>query len=786
MGLRTGTALGPYEILAPIGAGGMGEVYRAHDPRIGRDVAVKVLPAASEPERQRRFEQEARAAGALNHPNVLAVYDVGTHDGAPYIVSELLAGETLRGRMGGAPLPVRKALDYAVQVARGLAAAHEMGIVHRDLKPENLFVTKDGRVKILDFGLAKLGPEAPPGTHTPGLEPSAKDTATETLRGTLVGTLGYMSPEQVEGRSADARSDVFCFGSVLYEMVTGRRAFGAATVPETLTAILKGDPLETAPSAVERAPGLERVLRHCLEKSPDERFQSARDLAFALETLSDPAETVPARAPAAILGVRRRRWVVGLALGVVASLTLAGLARKDRLRSWLTRAGGAQGIESLAVLPLENPSGYPDQEYLTDGMTGALISALGRIEALRVISYTSAMQFKGVHKPLPDIARELNVDAVVEGSVLQVGQRVRITARLIRAVPERQLWTDSYDRELGDVLGLSSEVARAISHEIQITLTAEDEVRLAARRPVAPEVQEAYLRGRHFLNEHTAEGYRRGLEWLQRAIDKDPGFAPAYAGMATYYVREGDLTKAKPAAVRALQLDDTLADAHSARAEIAVHQEWDWETADRELERALELNPADDGALTLGAKLLYIKGHVDEAIEFARKALDLDPLSPLRSDILASAYATGGRCDEAIELGQRTLGLYPHRSLTLGWLGYCYMEEGSYAEAIELIQKGIRYSGGSALLTGLLGVAYAKAGRADDARRLLGELASHPEARAEVETTLGDKEAALASLKEALETRDYFVVWLKTNPRFDPLRSDPRFQDLLRRLNLPR
>jgi serine/threonine protein kinase/dipeptidyl aminopeptidase/acylaminoacyl peptidase len=325
MGLKTGTAVGPYEILAPIGAGGMGEVYRARDPRIGRDVAVKVLPAAasSEPERLRRFEQEARAAGALNHPNVLAVYDVGTHGGVPYIVSELLAGETLRSRMGGTALPLRKALDYAVQVARGLAAAHEKGIVHRDLKPENLFVTKDGRVKILDFGLAKLGPEAPVPQTSPGPELSAVETATGTLPGTLLGTLGYMSPEQVQGLAADARSDIFAFGAVLYEMITGRRAFRAETAPETLTAILKEDPLETVPTDVALAPGPERVLRHCLEKGPGERFQSAQDLAFALEALSGISETRSRRTSAPAPG--RRRWMLATAAGGLALAVTVGV-----------------------------------------------------------------------------------------------------------------------------------------------------------------------------------------------------------------------------------------------------------------------------------------------------------------------------------------------------------------------------------------------------------------------------------------------------------------------------
>jgi Tol biopolymer transport system component len=331
MSLDAGTAVGPYEIVAPIGAGGMGEVYRARDPRIGRDVAVKILPSAAsgEPERQRRFEKEARAAGALNHPNVLAVYDVGTHEGVPYIVSELLEGETLRARIGGSPLPTRKALDYAVQVARGLAAAHEKGIVHRDLKPDNLFVTKDGRVKILDFGLAKLGPEGPLDLGDPDLDLSAMETATGTLPGTLLGTLGYMSPEQVQGLPPDARSDIFAFGTVLFEMLMGRRAFKAPTAPETLTAILRVDPLETTGAEGPLPPGLERVLRHCLEKSPDERFQSAKDLAFALEALSGPADTATTRTLQP--GAGKRRWRTAAIAGALGVALAAGLLLG---RSW--------------------------------------------------------------------------------------------------------------------------------------------------------------------------------------------------------------------------------------------------------------------------------------------------------------------------------------------------------------------------------------------------------------------------------------------------------------------
>jgi hypothetical protein len=406
MSLQAGTFVGPYEIIAPLGAGGMGEVYRARDPRIGREVAVKVLPAAasSEPERQRRFEQEARAAGVLNHPNVLAVYDVGEYDGAPYIVSELLAGATLRSRIGAGPLPVRKALDYAVQVARGLAAAHEKGIVHRDLKPENLFVTRDGRVKILDFGLAKLGPEAAFLPAAPGSGLSALETVTGTVPGTLLGTLGYMSPEQVQGLAADARSDIFSFGTVLCELITGRRAFKAETAPETLTAILKEDPLETAGIELAVSPGLERVLRHCLEKSPDERFQSARDLAFALEALSGLSDMASMKAPRRALGGRRWRLAaVGAALIMTTTLgVIAGRSgwktEPPRFTQLTFRAGAVSAArfspdgETIAYSaawdggPLElYTKGPNDRESRPFGLQHARVLSISRLGEVAVL-----------------------------------------------------------------------------------------------------------------------------------------------------------------------------------------------------------------------------------------------------------------------------------------------------------------------------------------------------------------------------------------------------------------
>ncbi|MDQ2911850.1 MAG: serine/threonine-protein kinase, partial [Chloroflexota bacterium] len=429
MTLAAGSCLGPYEIVAPLGAGGMGEVYRARDPRLGREVAIKVLPVAfsADADRLRRFEKEARAASALDHPNILVIHDIGRHESAPYVVSELLEGETLRERLVGTALPARKAIDYGIQIAEGLAAAHEKGIVHRDLKPENLFVMKDGRVKILDFGLAKLtrlevasGPLTEAPTVTAGTEP-----------GVILGTVGYMSPEQVRGQPADHRSDIFSFGSILYEMLTGRRAFRGDSAIEAMNAILKEEPPELSRPSQDVSPSLQRIVRRCLEKSLEERFQSARDLAFALrETASGSAGAQTAAALPASPS-RPILWYTSLGIAVVVLLVVLIAINAGGLRERLRGRATGPRIQSLAVLPLENFSRDPEQDYFADGMTDALITDLAQIGALRVISRTSVMRYKGTKKSLREIGRELNVEGLVEGSVVRAGDRVRITAQLI-------------------------------------------------------------------------------------------------------------------------------------------------------------------------------------------------------------------------------------------------------------------------------------------------------------------------------------------------------------------
>src|SRR5512143_1770292 len=550
MSLAPGTRLGPYEIVAPIGAGGMGEVYRAKDPRLGRDVAIKVLPASfsADPDRLRRFEQEARAAGILNHPNITAVHDIGTHESAPYVVQELLEGDTLRSALAGGKLTPRKAVDFALQIAHGLAAAHEKGIVHRDLKPEDLFVTRDDRLNILDFGLAELTHQEK-GGHATDLPTASAGTEP----GVVMGTLGYMSPEQVRGEPVDARSDIFSFGAILYEMLSGRRAFRGATAADTISAILREEPVELSQGAPNIAPSLERVVRHCLEKSPAARFHSARDVAFALEESASASAAAPAAAwPAG--NVRRPGRQIALA-GAAIAILVGVLVGVRPLRELLRGGTGARAIQSIVVLPFENFSRDPEQEYFADGMTEELITGLTQIRSLRVISRTSAMQYKGTKKQVPEIGRELNVDAVLEGSVQRSGQRVRITAQLVRAGTDQHVWAKSYERDLKDVLSLQSDVAEAVAREVRAALTPQEQTRLDSSRPVDPEVHELYLRGRQHVNMGVEKELREAIRLFEQALAKDPrdarswaGLADAWTGLSDFYLppREA-MPKAKEA-----------------------------------------------------------------------------------------------------------------------------------------------------------------------------------------------------------------------------------------------
>ena len=621
MTLQSGTRLGHYEIVSLLGSGGMGEVYRAKDEHLSRDVAIKVLPSGTlaDDHSRERFRKEALALSRLNHPNIATVHDFDAQEGVDFIAMELVEGVSLTERVKAGPLAEKEISDLGSQIADALDEAHERGVVHRDLKPGNIAVTPKGRVKVLDFGLAKM------------LRPVSDEATTEALtqEHAVAGTLPYMSPEELRGEKADHRSDLFSFGVVLYEMATGRRPFEHTLSTALADAIIHKPPEPPSTHNQKVSPGLESIITKALDKEPDRRYQSAREMRVDLERLNASVSgVVPKQKP-----FRAVRWlwaaacVVAVATGVLL-LDVGGL--RDRLVG-----ESAPRIDSIAVLPLENLSGDPEQEYFADGMTDALIADLAKIGALKVISRTSVMQYKGARKPLPEIAHELSVDGVVEGSVLREGDRVRITVQLIEAATDQHLWTERYERELTSILALQGEVARAIASKIEVTVSPEEEVRLASARPVAPEVHEAYLKGRYYWNKRTEDGMKRGLEYFQQAINDDPEYAPPYVGLAdsfnmiAFYSNAPPMEvypKAKAAALKALEIDDTIAEAHASLA-AAQAGEWDWLAAEREFQRAIELNPSYAlGHQWYAGLYLNAVGRLDEATAEFKRA-QLDPLS---------------------------------------------------------------------------------------------------------------------------------------------------------------
>ena len=796
MTLVAGTRLGPYEVIGPLGAGGMGEVYRARDERLDRDVAIKVLPErfAKDPAALARFEREAKALAALSHPNVLGILDFGRHEGVAYAVTELLEGETLRARLARSTPSWREAVEVGVAIADGVAAAHSRGIVHRDLKPENVFLTSDGRVKVLDFGVARRDPVS-----------SSQDRSrlptmtTYTEPGTLMGTVGYMSPEQVSGQAGDARSDIFAMGCVLYEMVTGARAFSGTTGAETLAAILRDDPPELARLRSDLPPGLAGIVGHCLAKKPDQRFQSARDLSFNLKAiLAGSAGSTPSL----VAGPSRPRFVNRLAILAVVTGILAAV-----VFVWTNRKGAASRanvIQSLAVLPLDNLSRDPEQEYFADGMTDELITELSQIGSLRVVSRTSVMQYRGTKKSLPQIAKELNVDAVVEGSIARSGNRITIKTRLIQAATDRSLWGQSYERDFQEVRNVQSEAARAIVKQIQIRLTPQEQERLARSRPINPEAYEAYLKGRFYWYKLTADDCERSLDFFKRAIEKDPSYAPAYAGIAETYgtmvwngwlsPNEG-LQKLEAGALKARELDDGLGVAHQALAYVRFGKDWNWPEAEREFQRALALNPQDAAFHRFYADFLKSQGRWSEAIAQSKRAQELDPLSVETNVSLGSKYYWARRYDEAIEQYKKTLELDPKYPLVHDYLADAYAQKGAYAEAAAEEQNYLRLSGdeegAAALGRDFAASGYGKAIRNQYQRNL--ELLKSAPKEAYISpmffvftyARLGERDQAFTWLEKAYEEHQPWLAYLRTDPQFDDLRSDPRFADLVRRVGIP-
>ena len=786
MTLPAGTRLGPYEVLSPLGAGGMGEVYRALDTRLDREVAVKVLPErlAEDPAALSRFEREAKALAALSHPNVLTILDFGQQDRVAYAVMELLEGETLRARLLRARMSWREAAELGFELADGLAAAHSRGIIHRDLKPENVFLTSHGRAKILDFGLARReGPsEAQDQTH--------QQTQTQvTEPGSVMGTVGYMSPEQVSGVAADARSDIFSLGCVLHEMVSGARPFAGRTHGEVLAAILRDEPPDLSGRALP--PELVGVIRHCLQKKPEQRFQSARDLAFALKAIGSGSAVTT---PSPVAPVRRSRKL-GISIAA-AAVVLAGLG----VALWRGLPSARDAVHSIAVLPFQNLSNDPSQDYFVDGMTEELIANLAKVGNLRVISRTSAMQYKGAKKPLPQIARELHVDSVVEGSVMRSGERVRITVQLIQAATDEHLWAESYEKDLTDVLSAQADAARAIVAGIKVRLTPDEGKRLAAPRPIDPEAYDAYLKGRYYHYKFTPEDYEKSLEFFRKAIDKDPTYALAYAGMAHTYATitfEGLLrpkdgsAKCEASAKKAYELNPSLGEVHFALA-VCANLRWNGRRGTKEYEIALALSPQDAVIRLFHAHDLRSAGRWEEAIAEEKRAEELDPLSIETSRSVGSTFFWAGRYDEAIRQFKKAIELDPNEPRAHDLLADGYSRKKMYREAIAEEQKYLVLSGdedgAQDLGRDFVAKGYREAMQALYRKTLvLTEQAARqvyvsPVQFAILYAQLGEKEQAFALLQKAFEERQPSLNVLLTDPQFEPLRSDPRLAQLARRV----
>lgn len=772
----------------------MGEVYRARDTRLVRIVALKILSQnlSLDADRLRRFEQEARLASSLNHPNIISVYEFGLQDGVPYLAAELLDGETLRQKIKSGRIPLRKAVDWGVQIAEGLAAAHGKGIIHRDLKPENIFITTDGRLKILDFGLAKLreSDSAGPGDDNP-------TRSLDSGAGTIVGTPGYMAPEQIRRSGIDHRIDLFALGAILFEMFTGTRAFQGPSAVETLNAVLNLDPMEKVSfEGLPAALGL--IVRRCLEKQPEERLQSARDLAFELESFSE----FSGRRMFAVDSRRARAVAGGMFVTLLLVLIVGGGVWWNRSQSKdrLIGAGDVQNRQvSIAVLPIDNLSGDPEQEYFADGMTEALITDLAKIGALKVISRTSVMQFKDSRESLRKIADELGVDLILEGSALRAGNRVRITAQLIEASSDRHLWAESYERDLSDILSLQSEVARAIAREVEVKLTPQEETRLASAKPVDPEAFTLYLKGRYFWNRRNPADLQKGLDLFQKAVERDAQYAQAYAGLADTYSLLGGIVyhvmpprearpRSKALALRAIALDETLAEAHTALALNLFEYDWQWKEAEKEFRRAIELNPSYATAHQWFAELLSTQGRHEDARKEILRARKLDPLSPIIDFAVGEQLYNARLYDQAIAHLKAALEVEPNFLPTHFLLGQTFLRSGNFAAAEQIFDKALQLAPDSSLIRASLAIAKSRLGDRKSAEGLVRSI-EEMRARQYVPAShlavayfgLGDMENGLRAMERAVEERDGWVVFMKIEPLLDPVRNDPRFVDLMRK-----
>jgi serine/threonine protein kinase/Tfp pilus assembly protein PilF len=759
-----------YRIVKPLGAGGMGEVYLAEDTRLGRQVALKFLPASYQydPDRRARFLKEARAASALRSPNIAAIYDIGLHDGASFIAMEYVEGETITRRLERGPIAIKDVMEIARQVADALDEAHQMGIVHRDIKSSNLMVTERGLVKVLDFGLAKMI------DTQSNLDDDVQPTVMlgqQTSLGAVIGTVWYMSPEQALGKDVDSRSDIFSLGIVIYEMLTGRLPFEGESATAIIDRIVHQEPPALARFNYNVPAELERITRKCLEKDRERRYQSARDLLTDLRNLQRDAESG------------------ALSTSQIQRQTQAGRGSRAR-----------KAIDSLAILPFANASNEPDTDYLSDGITESIINNLSQLPKLRVMARSTVFRYKGREIDPREVGRDLSVRAVLTGRLLQRGELLVIKAELVDAADGSQLWGEQYNRQMADIFTIEEEISKEISETLRLKLSGAQKKRLTKRHTENTQAYHLYLKGRFHWNKRIEEELRKGIQYFEQAIAVDADYALAYAGLADSYnilvsysalAPKEAFPKSKMAAGRALEIDERLSEAHASMAFVRFGFDWDFVEAEREFKRAIELTPGYAAAHLWYAIYLAAMGRLDEAETEINRAQELDPLSlPIMTNVGWIDHLSR-RYDRAIEAYKKALEMEPNFILARRRLGHTYEQKAMFDEAIAEFQRTLAVFAGDTESIAALGHAYAASGREREAYAIIERLTELGTQRyipsyfnARIHTALGQKDQAFEWLEKAYEERYGFLVYLNVEPSFDPLRQDPRFKELAHRVGL--